>query len=457
MSPIRHLFLYSISLMGLLFMETCFATEQVDAFINEQVKEQRIPGLGLLMIQDGKIVKNQGYGFSNLELNTPVTPDTVFQLASASKHFTAFAVLTLVQSGKIASLDDPISKYLEGEGEAIPSSWKNITIRQLLSHTSGIPGFPADFNNQKDYTEDQLIEIIAKQKLLFPPGENWLYSNSGYVLLGIIIERVSGKFYGDYLQEVAFKPLGMTSTRINNLADIIPHRAAGYELINNEIKNQTWVAPTLSRTADGSVLTTLNDMAKWNDALDKQKILNKELYQAWWTPIKLKNNSNYPYGFGWIIGKFKGHQLIEHAGQWQGFRTEIARYPDDKLSVIVLINSNFVDPVFIARRVAGIYKPALATPPHKPIQLHQAILDRYNGTYKNPILPMGVKIQATKNNQLIFSTGSNSITFIPFNETSFFTPNNEMTLTFEVDKKQNVTALTQHIQGEIQLVFKRAS
>ncbi|WED43286.1 serine hydrolase domain-containing protein [Legionella cardiaca] len=451
MLSIRPFLLFLTTLFSLLFGSASFASEpheQVDSFINKEMKEQQIPGLGVLVIEDGKIIKNQGYGFSNLELTTPVTPDTVFQLASASKHFTAFAILTLVDSGKITSLDDPLDKYL---GESIPSDWKQITIRQLLSHTSGIPGFPADFNNQQDYTEAQLLDFIAKQKLLFKPGEDWMYSNGGYVLLGIIIHKVSGKFYGDYLQEVAFKPLGMASTRINNVAEIIPNRAAGYEMIDNKLQNQSWVAPSLNTTADGSVLTTLNDMAKWNDALDKQKILSKAMYQAWWTPIKLKNGRNFPYSFGWIIGNVNDHRHIEHAGQWQGFRTQISRFPDDNFTVVVLMNSNHIDPVFIAQEVTRIYKPALAAPLHKPVKLDQALLARYAGTYKNSLLPTEIKIQATKNNHLLF----NNMIFIPYTETSFFTPNSVMTLTFEVDQNQKVSALTQHIQGDVKLVYKR--
>jgi D-alanyl-D-alanine carboxypeptidase len=429
-----------------------FANSQVDVFISKQMKEQNIPGLGILVMQNGKTIKNQGFGFSNLELRTPVTPDSVFQLASASKHFTAFAILTLVDKGKISSLDDTVNKYLSGK---VPDNLKIITIRQLLSHTSGLPGLPAELDMQKNYNEDELLTFIGKQKLLFPPGKNWMYSNSGYVLLGIIIHKITGQFYGDYLQEVIFKPLGMNSTRINDIREIIPRRAAGYEMIDNVLKNQSWISPTLNSTADGSVLTTLNDMAKWNEALDKQKILSKEMYNAWWTPIQLKDGTSFPYGLGWIIGSINHHKHIEHAGQWQGFRSQISRFPDDKFTVVVLMNSNHVDPVFIAQEVTGIYKPNLSPPHEKSVQVLQSTLDRYVGTYKQALLNIEIKIEATKNNELIMSSGTNKIRFLPFNETSFYTPNGAMTLTFSVDTQQHVVSLTQHIQGDIQLAFQR--
>lgn len=428
-----------------------FIENQVDAFIYQQMKEHQIPGLGLLVMENGKIIKNQGYGFSNLELQTPVTPDSVFQLASASKQFTALAILKLIETHHIANLDDTIDQYL---GDSLPSDWKHITIRHLLSHTSGIPNFPTDLDFQKDYTEDQLLAVITKDKLIFPPGEKWMYSNGGYVLLGIIIHKTSGKFYGDYLQEIIFKPLKMASTRVNSYADIIPNRAAGYELIDNHLKNQNWVSPTLITTADGSIVTSLNDMAKWNDALDKREILNEEHYQAWWSPIKLNNGSHYPYGFGWITSQLNGRSLIQHPGQFQGFRTHIARFPEDKLSIIVLINGNFADPVFIAQHVAGFYHPALTPTIHQPIKIDSKKLESYAGVYQSELPPMEAEIRATNENQLIFSIKNSPFTFIPFNETSFFAPNSVMTLTFDLDKNQRVISMTFHSLKEIGIIFK---
>lgn len=433
-------------------MQDCIANTQIDDFIEKQMKEQQIPGIGLLVMDNGKIVKNQGYGFSNLELKTPVTPDSVFQLASASKHFTALAILKLYESGKIKSLYDPIEKYL---GIQLSPEWKNITVRQLLSHTSGIPNSPEGLDFQKDYTEDQLLRLIIKDKLDFPPGTKWMYSNGGYMLLGIIIHKVSGQFYGDYLQEIAFKPLNMTSTRVNNISDIIPDRAAGYELIDDEVKNQNWVSPTLSRTSDGSIITTLNDMAKWNDALDTQKILDKDDYEAWWTPIKLNDRKTFPYGFAWFIGNVNGHKLIHHPGTFQGFRTEIARYPDDKLDVVVWINGNYADPVFIAQQAAGIYKPELTPKKHEVVELDQATLNKYAGTYKSDFPPVEVQVQAAPNNQLIFTMGDAHIAFLPYNETSFFDPHSVSTLTFEIDKDQKTVALTLYRLEDMPLVFKR--
>ena len=236
----------------LLFSVTVFAEDEIDSFVQSEMQKEKIPGLALLMVKDGQIVKEKGYGYASLEHMVPVTPQTVFQSGSMGKQFTATAVMLLVEDGKI-QLDDPVGKYIEGA----PDTWKNIKIRNLLTHTSGLADYPEDFNYRQDQTEDQLLEMLKKQPLSFQPGEKWEYSNLGYMLLGIIIHKASGQFYGDFLQERVFQPLGMTTTRIINEADIIPNRAAGYHLVNGQVKNQDWVAPSLNTTADGALYFTI--------------------------------------------------------------------------------------------------------------------------------------------------------------------------------------------------------
>jgi CubicO group peptidase (beta-lactamase class C family) len=227
---------------------------KVDSVVEAQQKAQKIPGVSLAVCRDGKIIKASGYGLANVELGVPVTPETIFQTGSVGKQFTAMAVMMLVEEGKL-QLDDRMTKYIPEP----PSSWQDVTIRQLLTHTSGIADYGGEegtmgkgvINFRRDYTEGELIQAFAKMPMDFPPGQNWSYSNTGYVLLGIIIHRVTGEFYGDFLQERIFRPLGMTSTRIISEADIVPHRSSGYRLVNGELKNQEWVSPTLNTTADG--------------------------------------------------------------------------------------------------------------------------------------------------------------------------------------------------------------
>jgi CubicO group peptidase (beta-lactamase class C family) len=273
--------------------------------------------------------------------------------------------MMLVQEGKI-HLDHPIGKYLPDS----PASWNNVTVRNLLTHTSGVPDYESDslakkgaafINLRNDYTEDELFAKFSGLPLDFPPGSKWSYSNSGYVLLGILIHKVAGQFYGDLLQERIFQPLGMTSTRIISEADIIPNRAAGYRLVNGEIKNQEWVSPMLNTTADGALYTNVLDMAKWDAALYTEKLLKKGSLDQMWSAVRLNDGKTAPYGFGWDVTQVNGHRLIEHGGAWQGFTTQISRYVDDRFTVIVLTNldSEHSQPDKIAHEVAALYNPAL--------------------------------------------------------------------------------------------------
>jgi CubicO group peptidase (beta-lactamase class C family) len=224
-------------------------TAQVDEFVNSAMRNQQIPGLSLAIIKGGKPVMVKGYGIANLEHQVPVKPETIFQSGSVGKQFTAMAVMILVDEGKI-SLDEKISKYL---GD-VPPAWANIKVRHLLSHTGGMTDYPEDFDFRKDYSETELLKKAGEIPLAFQPGEKWAYRNMGYVVLGILIGKVTGKFYGDFLSERVFKPLGMTTARIISEKDIVPNRAAGYVLQNGEIKNQAWVSPSMNTTADGSLI-----------------------------------------------------------------------------------------------------------------------------------------------------------------------------------------------------------
>jgi CubicO group peptidase (beta-lactamase class C family) len=196
----------------------------------------------------------------------------------------------------------------------------------------------------------------------FPPGTQWSYSNTGYALLGILIHKLSGRFYGDLLRERVFGPLGMDATRVITEADIVKNRAAGYSLDKGELKNQEWVSPSLNTTADGSLYFTVLDLAKWDQALGAGKLLKPEGYAALWSPVRLTDGTTYPYGFGWTFDEQRGERVIEHGGSWQGFRTAIVRYPDKKLSVMVLANLAQAEPERIATTVAGIVEPGLALP-----------------------------------------------------------------------------------------------
>ncbi len=324
----------------------------VDDYIHSEMQRQHIPGLSLLVAREGRIVRAQGYGLANIELQVPVKPETVFQSGSVGKQFTATAVMMLVEEGKIR-LDETVRQYLKGT----PLTWQPVTIRELLSHTAGFTDYPKNFDFRKDYTEGQLLKIVESIPLAFPPGTQWSYSNLGYLTLGILLHEVTGQFYGDFLQERIFRPLKMDTTRIISEADIVPNRAAGYRLVKGELKNQEWVSPTLNTTADGALYFSILDLAKWDSALYTEKLLTRASLDQMWTVTKLKNgqpNSGH-YGFGWSMEYKNGHRMIGHDGAWQGFESNISRYVDDKLTVVVLANLDQADPEVIADHVAKIY------------------------------------------------------------------------------------------------------
>ena len=344
------IFLLTISCLAQNSVET-----RVDEYIRAEMQAQQIPGLALAVIKDGKMLIARGYGLANVEHQAPVKPETIFQSGSTGKQFTATAVMMLVEEGKL-SLDDKITKYfLDG-----PEAWQNITVRHMLTHTSGMTDYPQDFDLRRDYTEDELYQRIKPTPLAFQPGEKWSYSNLAYVMLGILIHKVSGKFYGDFLQERIFKPLEMTTARIISESDIIPNRAAGYQVVKGQLKNQDWVSPSLNTTADGALYLTIYDMAKWDAALYTDKLLKTSSLEQMWTPVKLNDGKTHPYGFGWALGQVRGHRIIEHGGAWQGFKAQISRYVDDKLTVIVLANQIRTNQSKLAHGVAALFNPDLA-------------------------------------------------------------------------------------------------
>ncbi len=319
------------------------APDAVDEYIRAEMEKHHIPGLSLLVSRDGKPIRAQGYGLANVELQVPVKPETVFQSGSVGKQFTATVVMMLVEEGKI-NLEDPLTKFFPDA----PAAWKQVTVRELLSHTAGFTDYPKDFNFRRDYTEDEVLKIVEGIPLAYPAGTKWSYSNLGYATLGILIHKVTGKFYGDFLQERIFKPLDMSTTRIISEADIIPNRAAGYRLVKGELKN-------------GSLYFSINDLAKWDAALYTEKLLKRSSLDQMWTVAKLKNgqpNQDH-YGFGWSIETKNGHKVIGHGGSWQGFKTHISRYVDDKLTVVVLINQADAEPGPITDRVAEMYLATL--------------------------------------------------------------------------------------------------
>jgi CubicO group peptidase (beta-lactamase class C family) len=320
------------------------------------MERQKIPGIAVGIVKKGVVLTAKGYGLANVEHQVPVSTQTIFQSGSVGKQFTSAAVMLLVQDGKL-SLDDPITKYFTDA----PAPWQRITVRHLLTHTSGIPDYNArSLDYRRDYTEDDLTRVAYDLKLEFPPGLRWNYSNTGYVLLGILVHKVSGQFYGDVLRERVFTPLEMKTARVISEADIVPNRAAGYRLVGDSLKNQTWVAPQLNTTADGSLYLSIDDWIAWSKAVSQKALLPKESWARILEPTRLNSGSRYPYGLGWQIDTIGGQVRYHHGGTWQGFKAYLSRYDRDDVTIIVLANLAQADQNRIEEGIAAILIPAVA-------------------------------------------------------------------------------------------------
>jgi CubicO group peptidase (beta-lactamase class C family) len=332
----------------------------IDRYVRDEIRRERVPGVSVAIVRAGRVVLARGYGEANVELHAPATDSTVYQSGSVGKQFTAALILRLAAAGRL-QLDDPIRRHLS-EG---PPAWDSVTIRHLLTHTSGIPDYTdSAVNYQRPYTEDELVRIAAGLPQQFHAGAHWRYSNTGYLLLGAIVRRATGVFYGDLLRQEIFTPLGMRTARIISEADIVPNRAAGYELVHDSLHNQAWVHPTLNTTADGSLYLTVHDLARWVMGWDAGRVLSAGDREQAWTPVRLNDGSTYSYGFGWEIGELRTRRLIGHTGSWQGFKTSVQRFPGQDLTVIVLANLDAARPEAMSLAIAGLIEPALV-PPHR--------------------------------------------------------------------------------------------
>jgi CubicO group peptidase (beta-lactamase class C family) len=338
---------------------------RVDAAVRQQMQDQKIPGASLAVVRNGTVIKSAGYGLANLEVGAAAKADTIFAAGSITKQFTASAVMLLVEEGRIG-LDDSITKYFP---EA-PVTWKAITIRHLLTHSSGIPDIFGDNDSNmytkgiidfhRDYTEDELARAYFAQPLEFQPGTKWHYSNPGYQILGFLIHRVTGKYYGDFFRERFFTPLGMTTTTVFSLVNIVPNRASGYEVVDGRWRNvPLWQTESTLSNADGGLLMSVLDLAKWDAALNTEQILKRPSLEAMWMPVPLDDGSAYPAGMGWFTASAHGHRVVFHTGGGFGFYADISRYLDDRLTIVVMTNidEQHTDVMKIAADVAAIYLP----------------------------------------------------------------------------------------------------
>lgn len=311
-------------------------SEKLDAIAGEVFAKDG-PGGAVIVVQDGKTLLRKGYGMADLELGVPVKPEMVFRIGSMGKQFTAVAILQLVKEGKV-KCDDPLSKYVPD----FPGA-EAITVEQMLTHTSGIRSYndvpSALIGIREDKTPMQLVDGIRNEKPAFAPGESWMYSNSGYLFLGIIIEKASGMKYADYMQTKLFTPLGLKNTFVEDESQIVAGRVKGYAIgPDNVLRNAGYMNMTFPYAA-GSIETNVDDLARWNELLVAGKVIDKELVDRAWTESRTKDGKPTGYGYGWYVSDEDGVHFVVHGGGITGFRSHGVLVPEKRLFVGMLHNA----------------------------------------------------------------------------------------------------------------------
>jgi len=437
--------------------------EKVDTVFAEWDKPDS-PGCALAVIKDGRIVYKKGYGAANLDHNIPITPQTVFDIGSTSKQFTAGAIALLALEGKL-SLDDDIRTYIP----ELPEYDRPITIRHLIHHTSGVRDYGtlwglAGMEDHNVYTMQDIVDMCAQQKNLnFTPGDEHLYSNSGYILLAVIVERVSGLTLGEYAKKHIFEPLGMNSTRIyEDRTAVIKNRATGYSkndrggfAIDHYIN--------FAMGGDGQVLTTVEDLFLWDQNFYDPKVGGQEFLDLIHTRGVLNNGKELDYAFGLGHGEYRGVKTVSHGGAWGGFRAQLIRIPEYKFSVAVLSNLGTVNPSALANKVIDIYladslqpkkeKAGGKTPREKPFSVDPKVFDLYEGKYQ---LEIGLMFEILKeNNRLwIHVEGQPKLELQPLSETRYYLEMVEAEVTFVKDDSGKVKEMILH-QGERDIKGKK--
>ncbi|HME00609.1 MAG TPA: serine hydrolase [Terriglobia bacterium] len=421
----------------------CLAQDNVprmEQVVQSYVSSKQFMG-SVLVARGGTVLLDKGYGFANLEWDIPNSPTTKFRLGSLTKQFTAASILLLEERGKL-KVDDPVKKYMPDA----PPAWDKVTIYNLLTHTSGIPsftGFP-DYQSTEAIatTPEKLVARFRDKPLEFQPGEKWSYSNSGYVLLGYLIEKISGESYEKFVQENIFTPLGMRDSGYDSNSAIIPRRAAGYSPGPNGPQNTGFIHMSIPFSA-GGLYSTTEDLLRWEQGLFGGKLLSPASLEKMTTPYK------QDYACGLAVSTVKGHKLIEHGGGIEGFNTSLKYYPDDKLTVVVLGNLNGSAPGDIAANVAALAhgESVVLASERKEIAVPPKTLADYVGRYE--LNPNFILVVTLENGQLMAqATGQPKIPVFAETETKFFLKVVDAQIEFFRNEKGEVTHLVLHQGGQ---------
>lgn len=413
---------------------------RMEEVIQSFVEKKQFMG-SVLVARGNDILLDKGYGFANLEWNIRNSPKTKFRLGSITKQFTAASILLLQERGKL-NLNDPVKKYMPDA----PATWDKITIFNLLTHTAGIPSFTSfsEYASIEPFakTPRQLVALFRDKPLDFEPGEKFNYSNSGYVLLGYLIEQISGQKYEQFVRENIFKPLGMTDSGYDSNATVIPNRASGYSPSANGFVNAGYINMTIPLSA-GGLYSTVEDLLRWEQSLFGGKLLSSASLKEMTTPFK----SDYAFGLG--VRMVNGHQLIDHNGGIEGFNTELAYYPEDKVTVAVLGNVNGTSFAEIAQDLGALARGerVVLTSERKAVTIDPKIFDRYVGAYQ---LAPDFFITVGKDAERFTTqaTGQGQVEIFPESEKDFFAKAVDAQITFVTDNEGRTTELILHQNGE---------
>jgi CubicO group peptidase (beta-lactamase class C family) len=396
------------------------------------------PGAAALVAKSGSVIYKKAFGMADLELNVEMQPDMIFRIGSLTKQFTAVAILQLVEKGVI-SLDDEITKYIDD----YPTMGHKITIEHLLTHTSGIRSYTSmrswdPVMRKRHMTPKALIDFFKNEPMDFDPGTAYRYNNSGYVLLGYIIEKVSGLSYADHITESIFKPAGMGNSFYDNTSTIIPNRAKGYQPGEGGIVNADYLSMTQPYAA-GSIISTVEDLYKWNRALHSYSLIGKASIDKAYTSFKLNDGGETGYGYGWQLGNIRGTRAIEHGGGINGFLSYAVYLPDSDIFVAVLSNCNCNPPELVTARLAAA---ALGNPyPDEEIATDQALMNDYAGVYLNS---EGLEREITYDGKSIYSQVRDSRRFriVPYSTDKFMIENSLTLVHFERDTEGRIESVT---------------
>jgi D-alanyl-D-alanine carboxypeptidase len=414
-------------------------TVAIDALLKASYPADR-PGAAVIVTKDGETLFEKAYGMADLELGVPLRPDMVFRLGSITKQFTATAILMLAEEGKL-SLQDPIEKHLPG----YPTQGHTITIEHLLTHTSGIQSYtdiPGWMTTRvlSPMTVQELVDAFKKEPMQFAPGERYAYNNSAYVLLGAVVEKASGKTYEAFVTERIFQPLGMTASYYGSTERIIPRRAPGYTQEGDQPRNARYLSMTQPYAA-GSLVSTVEDLARWDAALYTERLLKRASLEKAWTPFVLKSGKATGYGYGWGISKLRGRRSIDHGGGIFGFSTFALRLPEEHLYVAVLCNSDrpATPPAYVARKIAALVVGD-PFPEPRPVAVEAKVLERYVGVYR--IDETSTRTVTLENGRLYTQRSGGQRTEVrPSSETEFFYDKSLTHLRFVVDSSGRVTEM----------------